>query len=203
MEYPDTIRRATPSDLPALSETLADALQDDPVISWLFPSEHDRRQRAKRFFMWTLSRTSMPLGEVWMDEECQAAALWAPPDRWRLSPRDQVGLLPSAAALFKGRTPRILVGFNKVEARHPKDPPHWYLYFIGTQTARQGHGFGGALLRHMLARCDEENLARDGDLRPSPAPSPRRAKIGVEGTVRGRWRRCLFAPLGGSVFVRA
>jgi ribosomal protein S18 acetylase RimI-like enzyme len=156
MEYPDTIRRATPSDLPALSETLADALQDDPVISWLFPSEHDRRQRAKQFFMWTLSRTSMPLGEVWMDEECQAAALWAPPDRWRLSPRDQVGLLPSAAALFKGRTPRILVGFNKVEARHPKDPPHWYLYFIGTQTARQGHGFGGALLSHMLARCDEE-----------------------------------------------
>jgi GNAT superfamily N-acetyltransferase len=156
MGFPDTIRRATPSDIPALSETLADALQDDPVISWLFPNDRDRRQQARRFFTWTLSRTSMPLGEVWMDEECQAAALWAPPDRWRLSPRDQLGLLPSAAALFKGRTPRILVGFNKVEARHPKDPPHWYLYFIGTQTVRQGHGFGGALLSHMLERCDEE-----------------------------------------------
>ncbi len=158
MDSDITIRRATTSDIPKLAETLADALEDDPVTLWLFPKETERRRRAVDFFSWTLTRVSMPLGEVWTDENCEAAALWTPPEQWRLSARDQARLLPSAAGLFKGRTPRILVGFNKVEAKHPEMPPHWYLYFIGTRRASQSRGLGGTLLSHMLARCDEEGM---------------------------------------------
>jgi ribosomal protein S18 acetylase RimI-like enzyme len=34
------------------------------------------------------------------------------------------------------------------------DEPRWHLAMIGVEPRAQGSGHGGALLRHMLARCD-------------------------------------------------
>ncbi|MGH6833122.1 MAG: GNAT family N-acetyltransferase, partial [Methyloceanibacter sp.] len=39
----------------------------------------------------------------------------------------------------------------------PKEP-HWYLPLIGTDPAKQGNGYGSALLRHALAICDREKM---------------------------------------------
>ena len=150
------VRRATEEDIEPLSKTLAAALLNDPVTMWLFPDADRRRHMAARFFEWTLRTTSMPLGEVWTTNDLGAVALWAPPDRWQLKLGDQARLLPSALGLFRSRTLRILIGFNKVEVKHPKDPPHWYLYFIGTRPEGQSHGRGGALLSHMLERADAD-----------------------------------------------
>ena len=38
---------------------------------------------------------------------------------------------------------------------HPKDR-HWYLQMLGTQSERQGHGVGSAILTPVLERCDRE-----------------------------------------------
>ena len=40
---------------------------------------------------------------------------------------------------------------------HP-DEPHWYLPFIGVTPARQGRGYGAALLRAQLSICDKAQL---------------------------------------------
>ena len=45
--------------------------------------------------------------------------------------------------------------FEQMAAYHPTDP-HWYLPLIGIDPARQGHGYGSALMRHALERCDRD-----------------------------------------------
>jgi acetyl esterase/lipase len=41
--YSDTPRLALPSDTDAISETLAEAMHDDPVTAWVIPSPDRRR----------------------------------------------------------------------------------------------------------------------------------------------------------------
>jgi GNAT superfamily N-acetyltransferase len=41
-----------------------------------------------------------------------------------------------------------------MEACHPHEPLHWYLFIIGSEQAAQGRGLGSALLSHMLHRID-------------------------------------------------
>jgi len=49
----------------------------------------------------------------------------------------------------------LLVTSERMEQSHP-DPPHWYLPLIGVEPNAQGRGVGGALMRHVVARCDDE-----------------------------------------------
>jgi GNAT superfamily N-acetyltransferase len=151
------IRRGTFDDVEALATALARAFRADPIFEWLFPDPRGRAAGTVRFFAWTLRRISLPLGEVWCTPDAQAAALWAPPGRWRLPFLAQMRLFPSAMGVFGTRTVPIALGFNRLEALHAQ-PRHWYLYFIGTDPTQQGQGYGDALMRPMLARADEEGL---------------------------------------------
>lgn len=45
-----------------------------------------------------------------------------------------------------------------MEERHPPEPPHWYLFILGTEPAAQGRGLASALLAHMLARADADGM---------------------------------------------
>jgi ribosomal protein S18 acetylase RimI-like enzyme len=45
-----------------------------------------------------------------------------------------------------------------MEKRRPDDPPHWYLFILGTEQAAQGRGLGSALLAQMLARVDADRM---------------------------------------------
>ena len=43
-----------------------------------------------------------------------------------------------------------------MEKRHPEEP-HWYLMLIGSDPDVRGTGFGQALMRSRLDRCDAEH----------------------------------------------
>jgi ribosomal protein S18 acetylase RimI-like enzyme len=113
------------------------------------------------------------------------AALWLPP-----------GVHADEAALGKvleasvapDELDGVVAAFGQFEVHHPHGP-HWYLPLIGVDPARRGHGYGSALLRHALARCD-----RDGALAYLEATSPRnralyeRHGFAAVGTIRaGAW----------------
>ena len=52
----------------------------------------------------------------------------------------------------------MLAGLDRMEARHPQDRPHWYLFILGTEPAAQGRGLGSALLAQVLARIDADGM---------------------------------------------
>jgi ribosomal protein S18 acetylase RimI-like enzyme len=46
---------------------------------------------------------------------------------------------------------------ERMAAYHPEEP-HWYLAMIGVDPAQQGRGYGSAILKESLRRCDEEGV---------------------------------------------
>jgi ribosomal protein S18 acetylase RimI-like enzyme len=154
-----SVRKATLADTPRLAQALASAFQDDPVIAWIFPDEHHRRRVLPAFMEFRLRRLAFPHDEVWMTADRAAAAVWLPPPgRWQLPLFQRLRLLPGLVRFLGRRTASVLGGLERMEARHPHNPPHWYLFILGTEPTAQGRGLGSALLAHMLARLDADQL---------------------------------------------
>jgi ribosomal protein S18 acetylase RimI-like enzyme len=154
-----SVRKAALADTPRLAQTLASAFQDDPVIAWIFPDQHHRRRVLPAFMEFRLRKLAFPHDEVWMTADRAAAAVWLPPPgRWQLPLFQRLRLLPGLVRFLGRRTASILGGLERMEARHPHNPPHWYLFILGTEPAAQGRGLGSALLAHMLARLDADQM---------------------------------------------
>ncbi len=148
---------ARPGQSTALAAALARAFMDDPLIEWLMPSEARRMRSLERFFGQEL-RLAHRKGRALTTTGGGAAALWYPPDRWKLGIGDIVRSAPVDLVAFgPRRLPRALAVLGAMEAVHPAEP-HWYLSVIGTDPAHQGSGAGGALVRAMTDRCDAEGL---------------------------------------------
>jgi ribosomal protein S18 acetylase RimI-like enzyme len=85
-----------------------------------------------------------------------AATLWDPPGRWKQTRREELRMTPTFLLAFRSR----MVGAQKIEEimneKHPEEP-HWYLFAIGSDPTVRGAGFGQALMRSRLDRCDAEH----------------------------------------------
>ena len=132
---------------------------DDPVIRWMLPD--DERHRRKGEFGWRswIEVLYLPKGEVYTTDGCLGAALWSPPEQWKVPPSVQVRMAPRMLRLFGvRRLPLLLRGLSLIERKHPQAPPHYTLGVLGTDPDHQGSGIGSALIQPMLARCDREVL---------------------------------------------
>jgi ribosomal protein S18 acetylase RimI-like enzyme len=154
-----SVRKATLADAPRLAQALASAFQDDPVIAWVFPDQHRRRAVLPAFMEFRLRKLAFPHDQVWMTADGSAAAVWLPPTgRWQLPLPQRLGLLPALVRFLGLRTASVLAGLDRMEQRHPHDPPHWYLFILGTEPAAQGRGLGSALLAEVLTRVDADGM---------------------------------------------
>ena len=151
-----TVRQATRSDVPELSAALARAFVDDPVTTFIFPSDR-LDDRLRRHFDIHLRHVSLRHGATYTTDKHEGGAIWMPPGRWELSPMEILRTMPGyTKALGK----RLLFGLRallEIEKRHPKTP-HYYLATLGTDPAHQGKGVGSALLKPVLDRCDAEGI---------------------------------------------
>src|SRR3954464_2474727 len=91
------VRTGRRSDVPDLSGVLGRAFYDDPVMSWLLPS-NESRARSLRLVFATLTLHHYLAGDgvqVAMDGSVIGAAThWSPPGRWREPRREQLRMLP-------------------------------------------------------------------------------------------------------------
>jgi len=153
------VRRATAADLPGLSDMLARAFEDDPVTAWSSPAWGPRLGMLQRFHR-ARTRHHLRHNEVWMTVGGEAAAVWAPPEAWKTTPREDLELIASMMTpRLAHRIPLVSRGLFGVEKAHPTHEPHWYLATLGTNPAAQGQGLGSAALLPVLEQCDRDGVA--------------------------------------------
>ena len=151
------VRSAEPDDHMALTEVLARAFDDDPVMRWVFPRERTRGRYGGAFFRWSLWRCA-DHGVTWTTDDLTGAAIWALPDRWQVTLPQLARLTQWTVRGVAWRAPLVIWGFSNVERRHLRDE-HLYLAVLGVEPELQGAGVGSALLSPGLELCDREGLA--------------------------------------------
>jgi ribosomal protein S18 acetylase RimI-like enzyme len=156
---PVTVTRANREEVPALAAMLTRAFFDDPVSVWTCRHARLRPAMLERFHGARL-RQLVGENEVWTAPGGSSAALWAPPERWRTTLREDIVLTRSLLhPRLIARLPNVARGLLGVERAHPREPPHWYLALLGTDPAAQGQGLGSAVLGPVLERCDVDGVA--------------------------------------------
>jgi GNAT superfamily N-acetyltransferase len=152
------IRRMVPADVPGVARTLAQAFEDDPHFCWIVRDGDGRLRRLERAFAVFASRLWLPHDSSYTHDQLIGAALWLPPGAWHVGALTQLRMGPATArSLGLANTVRLIRVLEFIERRHPRTD-HWYLPIIGVASDWQGRGFGAALLRPMLERCDRERL---------------------------------------------
>jgi ribosomal protein S18 acetylase RimI-like enzyme len=148
------VRRATRADLSTVAGVLAEAFDDDPVMTWLLPHAARRRTpKLHRFFSIEARGFFRHEKPVYIAANGSGAALWAPPGAWRLSRAENAAEALPRAAIFTTRLPHASRLATELDELHPAQS-HWYLYLLGTRAASQGRGVGSALLRAALTVVD-------------------------------------------------
>jgi ribosomal protein S18 acetylase RimI-like enzyme len=147
---PTEIRAADKSEVEAVLDTLTLAFCADPIVRYWWRRPTDHLYWYRRLVM-AMGARGFDHGAVSVTANMEAAAVWLPPG---------VEADPAAGAVLEGSTPAekdpIMEDFREQMDRYHPKTPHWYLWMIGVDPARQGQGFGSALLKHTLRLVDEQ-----------------------------------------------
>jgi ribosomal protein S18 acetylase RimI-like enzyme len=152
-------RPARKSDIGDLSRALGRAFYDDPVMTWLLPSEKARTAQLSRLFGTMTRHHHLARGGVEVACDARgigAAALWAPPNQWQETHRGQLAMTPTFIRVFGLGVMRGRAVQELMQRVHPEEP-HWYLGVIGSDPTVRGQGFGQVLMRSRLDRVDAEH----------------------------------------------
>jgi ribosomal protein S18 acetylase RimI-like enzyme len=141
---------AKTSNIDPVVNILVRAFSADPVARWIYP---DSQQYAANFpnFVKAFAGAAFDHGSAHCVEDFSGAAIWLPPG---VHANDKALAAILQDTIPERRQAEVCGLFEQMDKWHPAEP-HWYLPMIGVDPARQGKGYGSALLKHALARCDE------------------------------------------------
>jgi ribosomal protein S18 acetylase RimI-like enzyme len=151
-----SVRPALWSDAEALSQMMARAFLDDPLIAHFLPEPSGRLEKLPRIFR-VLFKLGLPHKACTVASGIEAAALWRPPNKWHMTLLDYVSNGPSLLRAFGTGALRAMSAMDFIEKHHPKEP-HWYLQAVGTDPAKQGKGFGSLVIRDQLTKIDAARM---------------------------------------------
>jgi ribosomal protein S18 acetylase RimI-like enzyme len=177
-----TVRRIDRTETDAVLDLLTLAFASDPCARYAWPSPAEYLRAYPRLAL-ALGGRGLEHGAAYATGAFDAAALWLPPG---VEPdADAVGELIEDT-LSGERQAVIGEVAAQMDQFHPKEP-HWYLAMIGVDPARQGRGLGSALLKHTLARCDEQrSIAYLESSNPRNVPLYERHGFEVLGLIQPR-----------------
>jgi GNAT superfamily N-acetyltransferase len=151
------VRKTITAELVGVVEAVALSFYEDPIFRWIAPDDRRRLRELERGFGLFARRVWFPHDATYTTDRLIGGAFWMPPGTWHLSMFTQLSMLPAMAVITRGDLVRLLRVLNAIEAKHPHEE-HYYLAVIGIRPEWQGRGFGSALLRPVLDRCDGERL---------------------------------------------
>lgn len=153
MEADSAIRQLTAADATRALDVLTLAFESDPPSRWIW---RDRRQYLEAFprFAEAFGGVALDLGTAHCFGDFGGVSLWLPPGVFP----DEEGLVDVIGQTLSGERREAMYSIiGQMEIYHPVEP-HWHLPLIGVSPEHQGRGIGSALLRHMLRRCDRDQL---------------------------------------------
>ena len=129
------------------------AFSADPVARWIYP---DPNQYLSHFpaFVARFGGRAFEHGTAYSTPEMEGAALWLPPG---VHSDDQALESLIQRTVDEPTQGELFAVLEQMGRYHPKED-HWYLPLIGVDPARQGGGFGGALMSHALVPCDRDSM---------------------------------------------
>lgn len=148
------MRKATSDDVVRLGDVLARAFDDDPIFRAILPDDAQRRRALPILFRDWTRLLHLPNDSAWTTSDVAAGALWSPPGAWHVGVFTMAKMAPKMLGALGGRVFPALRVLSRIEAHHPKSPPHHYLRVLGCDPGRQGRGVGSQLLRPMLESLD-------------------------------------------------
>lgn len=106
-------------------------------------------------------------------------SIWIPPGRTEISEEQEERWAQLVAARLGPGADDFMETFDRFEASHPHDEPHYYLSLLGTHPDHRGRGTGMGLLADNLARIDTEGMPAYLES-TNPANDRRYASVGFE-----------------------
>jgi GNAT superfamily N-acetyltransferase len=149
-------RAAVWADADPLSQSLARAFHDDPLMEYLFRDPAKRPDKLPKVFQ-LLFKLGLPHGGCSVTAGYEAAALWRPPEQWEIHWWQYLTNGAAFVDLFGADIPHVLRTMETIEKNHPHKP-HWYLQVLGTDPDKQGRGYAGLVMRRQLEIVDIHNM---------------------------------------------
>lgn len=148
-----TVRVARLDDIPQMARAQMRAFADDPLITWMLPTD-DFERRATLLFDCML-RASMVHESTYTTDDGVCTAAWAPPGKWAFT-EEQLAVMAEPFAEAAGDRADLGLGALLELAEVHASEPHWYLGGLGTHPDWQRRGVASAVLAPILHRCDVE-----------------------------------------------
>ncbi len=148
---PPVVRSATEAERPNVIDVITLAFTADPLARWAVPDPTAYLESMTEIID-AFGCNGLPHGAAYVVDNFAGAALWLPPgvepDEKRMGAITQECVPPDVFSDFAQVFERM--------ARYHPDGPHWYLPMIGVDPARQGRGYGAALMRHATQIFDRD-----------------------------------------------
>lgn len=167
-------RVAHKSELDRLTSVLTSAFEADPLWSWALPDPGDLAA-LWRFFL----RGALRYPCTWIAGDFAAIAMWIPPGGTELTGDEKQQFEPLLTELLGARAPAVVETFERLDACHPRERPHYYLSLLGTHPDHRGRGVGMGLLAENIARMDDEGIPSYLES-SNPANNARYERLGYE-----------------------
>jgi GNAT superfamily N-acetyltransferase len=145
-------------DQTAAIDAIVRAFAADPVARWTWPDAQQFLAAMPRLVRAFGGRSFDHGGALGVGEPpaiaCAGAALWLSPG---IEPDEEALVEVMESTVAAAHRDEVFATFEGMAKYHPEEP-HWYLPMIGVDPAHQGKGYGDALMRTALARCDRDRV---------------------------------------------
>jgi ribosomal protein S18 acetylase RimI-like enzyme len=152
------MRRATSLDHAAVLDTISQAFFRDPVWSWVFPDDEQRRDVYPRFWDFFVT-AGLRNDSVYVADGGAATTVWSPPGAPELSDDEEAALVEFFRETCGDRIDTVLEAVGRIERAHPSDEAHWYLGVVATHPDHAGKRLGVTLIADRLCMVDVEHVA--------------------------------------------
>ena len=181
-EIPVDQRRATTDDADLIGDIITRAFATDPLWGPALARPDGATDHLRPYWdIYVAGALRFPSPGIAGDGD--AVTVWIPPGEDELSPEQLEQMLALVRAELPGSYDDLVELFDRFEAAHPHDEPHFYLSLFATRPESRGRGIGMALLRDDLEHIDRAGVATYLES-SNPANDARYAAVGYRAVGR-------------------